>query len=437
MSDALTIHDILIKDLPKHEAKTVRIKGWLYNRRHKGKLAFLVVRDGSQMCQATVFKGDVTEEVFELCAQKLTQESSVIVEGVVRADQRAPLGFEISVKNVVAVQIAQEYPIQPKEHGVDFLMNKRHLWLRSSKQWAMMQIRNEFLKATRDFFYDNDFTCIDAPIFTPSACEGTTNLFEVTYFEDKAYLSQSGQLYMEAAAMAMGKVYCLGPTFRSEKSKTRRHLTEFWMIEPEVAYATLDDIMVLAENYVSYAVGRVVEKCRPHLEILERDITKLENIKAPFYRLSYDDAVKFLKDKGMPFEYGNDLGAPDETAISENYDRPVFIHRYPTACKAFYMAPDPEKPHLALCADLIAPEGYGEIIGGSQRADDIDYLLKKIAEHKLPAEIFDWYLDLRKYGSVPHSGFGLGIERTLSWICKVPHVRECIPFPRLMERIYP
>ncbi|MEZ7893474.1 MAG: asparagine--tRNA ligase [Candidatus Wallbacteria bacterium] len=429
--------EILIKDLAKYDGQQVTIKGWLYSKTHKGKLVFLMVRDGSQICQATVFKGDVSEEVFEICSQKLTQESSIIVTGIVKPDKRAALGFEIGVKDVKVCQIAEEYPIQLKEHGVDFLMKKRHLWLRSKQQWAMMMIRNELLKATRDFYYDNGFTCIDAPIFTPSACEGTTNLFEVTYFDDKAYLSQSGQLYMEAAAMAFGKVYCLGPTFRSEKSKTRRHLTEFWMIEPEMAYATLDDMMVLAENYVSYIVGRVVENCRPFLEILERDITKLENIKAPFYRLSYDEAYELLKSKGINFEYGNDLGAPDETAISECYDKPVFIHRYPKTVKPFYMKPDPEKPSCVLCADLIAPEGYGEIIGGSQREDDITALKKRIEEEKLPMEVFDWYLDLRKYGSVPHSGFGLGIERTLSWICKTPHVRECIPFPRLMERIYP
>lgn len=431
------IIDIVIKDIAKHENKTVRVKGWLYNKTCKGKLAFLQVRDGSETCQATVFKGDVSEEVFEIATAKLTLESSLVVEGIVRADKRAALGYEISVRNIVPVQIAEEYPIQPKEHGIDFLMGKRHLWLRSSKQWALMQVRNELLKATRDFYYDNGFTCIDAPIFTPSACEGTTNLFEVTYFEDKAYLSQSGQLYMEAAAMAFGKVYCLGPTFRSEKSKTRRHLTEFWMIEPEVAYASLEDIMVLAENYVSYIVGRVLEKCRRPLAILERDVTMLEKIKAPFPRMTYEEASKFLAAKGIPFTYGNDLGAPDETAISEAHDKPVFITHYPTACKAFYMKEDPKRPGHALCADLIAPEGYGEIIGGSERSDDLDYLKKKIAEHKLPEEIFDWYLDLRKYGSVPHSGFGLGIERTLSWICKIQHVRECIPFPRLMERIYP
>ncbi len=435
--EVVRLEYISIRDIGKYEGQKVIIKGWLYNKRHKGKLVFLVVRDGSQMCQATIFKGNVSEEVFEACAQKLSQESSIMVEGTVKADARAPLGFEIDVTDVKIVQIAEEYPIQLKEHGIDFLMTKRHLWLRSSKQWALMMVRNELLKATRDFYYDNGFTCIDAPIFTPSACEGTTNLFEVSYFEDKAYLSQSGQLYMEAAAMAFGKVYCLGPTFRSEKSKTRRHLTEFWMIEPEVAFATLDDMMVLAENYVSYIVQRIVKNCRQHLEILERDITKLENIKAPFYRLSYDDAVKMLKEKGINFEYGTDLGAPDETAISESYDKPVFIHRYPVGCKAFYMKPDPANPTVALCADLIAPEGYGEIIGGSERSADLEFLKKRIEEHKLPLEIFDWYLDLRRYGSVPHSGFGLGIERTLSWICKVQHVRECIPFPRLMERIYP
>lgn len=425
-----------IEDISKHEGKEVTLKGWLQNKRSSGKIQFLIVRDGTGTIQGVISAAAVTPEVFQQF-DRVTQESSIIVRGKVRADKRAPSGFELDITGYEIVQIAEEYPITPKEHGTAFLMENRHLWLRSSRQHAILRIRDEIIRACRDFFHENGFTLVDAPIFTPAACEGTSTLFETKYFDEKAYLTQSGQLYNEAAAMALGKVYCFGPTFRAEKSKTRRHLTEFWMIEPEVAYADLNDIMELAENFVSFIVRRVLENRKLELKTLERDLSKLEKIVPPFPRISYDGAAKFLQEKGLPFEYGTDFGGTDETILSEAYDKPVMVHRYPAEVKAFYMQPDAEYPEKALCVDMLAPEGYGEIIGGSQRIHDHDLLLKRIQEHNLPVEAFQWYLDLRKYGSVPHSGFGMGIERMVSWICKIEHVRETIPFPRMLYRIYP
>lgn len=425
-----------IENIRNFDGQEVIIKGWLQNKRSSGKIQFLIVRDGTGSIQGVISKNAVTPEVFEQF-EKVTQESAIVVQGKVRADKRAPSGFELDITGYQIVSVAEEYPITPKEHGVDFLMKHRHLWLRSSRQHAILRIRDEIVRAVRDFMHQEGFTLIDAPIFTPAACEGTTTLFETQYFDEKAYLTQSGQLYAEAAAMAFGKVYCFGPTFRAEKSKTRRHLTEFWMIEPEVAFAELADIMVLAENFISFIVRRVLENKMPELKSLERDISKLENIAPPFPRISYDEATKLLADKGLTFEYGNDLGGTDETVLSEAFDKPVMIHRYPANVKAFYMQPDPVNPKLALCVDILAPEGYGEIIGGSQRIHDYNLLMQRITEHGLPVESFDWYLDLRKYGAVPHSGFGMGIERLVSWICKLDHVRETIPFPRMIYKIYP
>ena len=427
---------ISIKDVAKFENKEIVIQGWVYNKRSSGKLRFLLIRDGSETIQCVVFKGNVSTDVFEK-ADLLQQESSCRVYGTVSKDERSPIGFEIQVSDIEIIQIGEEYPISKKEHGVDFLMDNRHLWLRSSRQHAIMRVRHEIIRAAREFFDNRDFILIDTPIFTPNAAEGTTTLFATDYFGRQAYLTQSGQLYGEAAAMAFGKIYCFGPTFRAEKSKTRRHLTEFWMIEPEVAFFDLQDDMCLAEDFLSHIVRRVLENRRPELEKLERDISKLEIIKTPFPRLHYDDAVKILKEAGVDFEYGNDFGAADETIISSKYDCPVIVHHYPAAIKAFYMKRDPEKPDQALAMDVLAPEGYGEIIGGSQREDDYDILLERIREHKLPEDAFQWYLDLRRYGSVPHAGFGLGIERTVTWICGISHLREAIPFPRLMQRIYP
>lgn len=426
-----------IEDIGKHEGEEVTLKGWLQNKRSSGKIQFLIIRDGTGSIQGVVSKSSVTPEVFEQF-DKATQESALEVRGKVRADKRAPSGFELDIIGYRIISIADEYPITPKEHGTAFLMEKRHLWLRSSRQHAILRVRDEIIRACRDFLHENGFTLIDSPIFTPAACEGTTTLFETQYFDQgKAYLAQSGQLYSEAAAMAFGKVYCFGPTFRAEKSKTRRHLTEFWMIEPEVAFAELDDIMELAENFITFIVRRVLENRKMELKALERDTSKLENIQPPFPRISYDEAAKFLQDKGLPFEYGTDFGGTDETVLSEAHDRPLMVHRYPADVKAFYMQPDAENPKLALCVDVLAPEGYGEIIGGSQRIHDYNLLLERIKEHNLPVEAFEWYLDLRKYGSVPHSGFGMGIERMVSWICKLDHVRETIPFPRMLYRIYP
>ena len=434
-----------IAEIGKHEGQTVTIRGWLYNLRESGKLLFPQFRDGSGIIQGVVPKNAVTPEVFE-AIKTLTQESSVIVEGKVRADKRAPSGFELDVVNVRVVQRVPEsspYPITPKEHGTDFLMEHRHLWVRSQRQAAILRVRAEIIKAARDFFDDRGFTLTDPPIITPAACEGTTTLFPVDYFDDQAYLTQSGQLYVEATAMALGKVYSFGPTFRAEKSKTRRHLTEFWMVEPEVAYAQLDDVMELAEGLISFIVKRCLEKRRVDLQTIGRDISKLEKIEPPFPRISYDDAVKNLQEgfaQGKlesKFEWGGDLGSPDETYLSAQFDKPVMVHRYPAKVKAFYMEPDPQRPDLALCVDVLAPEGYGEIIGGSQRMASHELLLQRIHEHGLPEEAFKWYLDLRKFGSVPHGGFGMGIERAVAWICGLEHVRETIPFPRMLYRLYP
>jgi asparaginyl-tRNA synthetase len=434
-----------ISDIGKHEGQTVTIRGWLYNLRESGKLLFPQFRDGSGVIQGVVPKSAVPPEVFD-AIKGLTQESSVIVEGKVRADKRAHGGYELDVSGVQVLQRVSEsdpYPISLKEHGVEFLMEHRHLWVRTPRQAAILRVRAEIIKAARDFFDERGFTLTDPPILTPAACEGTSTLFPVDYFEEQAYLTQSGQLYIEATAMALGKVYSFGPTFRAEKSKTRRHLTEFWMVEPEVAYAELDDLMDLAEGLISFIVKRCLEKRRPDLQIIGRDVTKLEKIEAPFPRITYDEAVKMLQEahaKGTlenKFEWGGDLGSPDETYISSQFDKPVMVHRYPAQVKAFYMEPDPQRPDLALCVDVLAPEGYGEIIGGSQRMASYDLLVKRIHEHGLPEEAFKWYLDLRKFGGVPHGGFGMGIERAVAWICGLEHVRETIPFPRMLNRLYP
>ena len=427
---------VYIRDVPAHVGREISIRGWLYNKTHKGRLWFLLVRDGTGVIQSVLFKGNVAPEVFE-AAEALTQESSLRITGTVRRDQRAPGGYELDATAMEVVQIAQSYPITPKEHGTSFLMDHRHLWLRSSRQHAILRIRHQLIKAARDFFDGRGFVLVDTPILTPVACEGTTNLFPVKYFDTPAYLSQSGQLYSEASCMAFGKVYCFGPTFRAEKSKTRRHLMEFWMVEPEVAYADLDDIMVLAEEFVSYLVAQALRERAEELSILERDTGLLEKVTPPFPRLTYAEAFDLLEQEGSETPRGADLGGTDETIISSRFDRPVLVHRYPTAVKGFYMEPDPENPDLALCMDMLAPEGYGEIIGGSQRIHDYDLLMERVREHDLPAEPLSWYLDLRKYGSVPHSGFGLGIERVLSWICGIPHVRETIPFPRMLHRLFP
>jgi asparaginyl-tRNA synthetase len=441
MSSPLTT----ISEIGKHEGQSVTIRGWLYNLRESGKLLFPQFRDGSGIIQGVVPKNVVPPDVFD-AIKTLTQESSVIVEGKVRADKRAHGGYELDVANVQVVQRVPEsspYPITPKEHGTDFLMEHRHLWVRSQRQAAILRVRAEIIKAARDFFDERGFTLTDPPIITPAACEGTSTLFPVNYFDEQAFLTQSGQLYVEATAMALGKVYSFGPTFRAEKSKTRRHLTEFWMVEPEVAYAELDDVMELAEGLISFIVKRCVEKRRVDLQTIGRDISKLEKIAAPFPRISYDDAVKNLQEghaKGAlesKFEWGGDLGSPDETYLSAQFDKPVMVHRYPAKVKAFYMEPDPQRPELALCVDVLAPEGYGEIIGGSQRMASYELLLQRIHEHHLPEEAFKWYLDLRKFGSVPHGGFGMGIERAVAWICGLEHVRETIPFPRLLYRLYP
>jgi asparaginyl-tRNA synthetase len=434
-----------IAEIGRHEGQSVAIRGWLYNLRESGKLLFPQFRDGSGVIQGVVPKNAVTPEVFQ-AIKTLTQESSVIVEGKVRADKRAPGGYELDVANVQVIQRVPEstpYPITPKEHGTDFLMEHRHLWVRSQRQAAILRVRAEIIKAARDFFDERGFTLTDPPIITPAACEGTTTLFPVDYFEDQAYLTQSGQLYVEATAMALGKVYSFGPTFRAEKSKTRRHLTEFWMVEPEVAYATLDDVMELAEGLISFIVQRCLERRRSDLQTIGRELSKLEKIVPPFPRISYDDAVKNLQEgfrKGAletNFEWGGDLGSPDETYLSAQFEKPVMVHRYPAKVKAFYMEPDPQRPELALCVDVLAPEGYGEIIGGSQRMASHELLLQRIHEHGLPEEAFRWYLDLRKFGSVPHGGFGMGIERAVAWICGLEHVRETIPFPRMLYRLYP
>ncbi len=428
-----------IRNIAQFEGQDVLIQGWLYNLRESGKILFPLFRDGTGILQGVVVKSAVAPEVFE-SVRNLTQESSLRVWGKVRGEKRAPGGYELDVTKVEILQIVpttRPYPITPKEHGVEFLMDHRHLWLRSTRQRAILGVRHEIIRACRDFFDDREFTLVDTPILTPSACEGTTTLFEVNYFDEKAYLTQSGQLYNEAAAMAVGKTYCFGPTFRAEKSKTRRHLTEFWMVEPEVAFARLDDIMTLAEELVAFVVARVLERRREELKTLERNVSKLEVCVPPFPRLAYDDAVKMLKEKGSEIVWGSDFGGTDETLLSESFDRPVLVHGYPSDIKAFYMQPDPARPEVALSADMLAPEGYGEIIGGGERAADEQLLLRRIEEQKLPREAFEWYLDLRRYGSVPHAGFGMGIERVVAWICGLDHVRETIPFPRMLYRLTP
>lgn len=428
---------VYIDRIGKSVGQSVTLKGWLHNRRSSGKIHFLVVRDGTGFIQVVMGKNDVGDDVFHR-ADHLGQESSVIVTGTVREDQRAPGGYELIASNLEVVGAAQEYPITPKEHGVDFLLDRRHLWIRSERQSAILRVRHEVINAVRDFFNEDGFILADGPIFTPAACEGTTTLFPVQYFDDTtAYLTQSGQLYNEANAMALGRVYCFGPTFRAEKSKTRRHLTEFWMVEPEMAYADLNDVISLAERLVSSVVARVLDRRRPELTILERDTAKLDAIKTPFPRITYDEAAKVLLDKGLPFQFGTDLGGTDETVLSEGFDRPVCVTHYPAAVKAFYMKPDAERPDRALCVDVLAPEGYGEIIGGGQRLDDFDLLLQRIKDHELPREAFEWYLDLRRYGTVPHGGFGMGIERVVTWICGLEHLRETIPYPRMLNRLYP
>src|SRR2546425_4804276 len=428
---------VYIEDIGQHEGEEVTIKGWLHNRRSSGKIHFLILRDGTGFIQGVMSKADVGDDLFK-AADHLSQETSIIVTGTARADKRAPSGYEIDGKLLEVVGESNDKPITTKEHGVAFLLDRRYLWIRSERQQAILRVRHEVINAVRDFFNSRGFILADTPIFTPAACEGTTTLFPAQYFEEQtAYLTQSGQLYNEANAMALGRVYCFGPTFRAEKSKTRRHLTEFWMAEPEMAYADLNDVMELAEGLLISLVGRVLETRRRELTVLERDLSKLERVKAPFPRITYDDAVKLLQEKGLAFEWGGDFGGPDETALSEHFDRPVLVHRYPATVKAFYMKPDPERPELALGVDVLAPEGYGEIIGGGERVADLDLLLKRIEEHKLPQQAFEWYLDLRRYGTVPHGGFGMGIERRVAWVCGVGHVPETIPYPRMLYRLYP
>ena len=430
------MESIQVADIGRYEGREVVLRGWLYNKRSSGKLHFLQLRDGSGVVQCVVFKGDVEENLFDKC-DHLPQESSLVVHGQVRQEARSPIGYEVGVRHLEIVQEAGPYPITPKEHGVPFLLDHRHLWLRSMRPGAILKIRSEIGKACRDFMETRDFVLVDAPIFTPAACEGTSTLFETAYFDDTAYLTQSGQLYMEAAAMALGKVYCFGPTFRAEKSKTRRHLTEFWMIEPEMAYCDLEGAMALAEDMVLYVLDRVLDRRREELKLLKRDTAKLEQVRRPFPRLTYDEAVERLTALGSDIEWGRDLGGDDETLLASEFESPVFVHRYPSAVKAFYMKEDAQDRRLALCMDLLAPEGYGEIIGGGQREDDLAVLQHKIATHQLPEEAFSWYLDLRRYGSVEHAGFGMGIERVVAWLCGVKHVRETIPFPRMMQRLYP
>lgn len=432
----MSMEPCTIREVSRHTGETVRIGCWLHNKRSSGKIQFLQLRDGSGFIQGVVVKSEVGEDVWE-AASKLTQESSLYVTGVVREDARSPGGYELSVTGVEIIQLSAAYPITPKEHGVDFLMDHRHLWLRSPRQRAIMVVRAQLIRAIQQFLDDEGFYLVDPPILTPSSCEGTTNLFHTKYFDEDAYLTQSGQLYMEAAAMALGKVYSFGPTFRAEKSKTRRHLIEFWMVEPEMAFVDHEANLRVQERFVSHIVQTAVAHCRRELETLGRDIAKLENVQAPFPRITYDDAIKLLQEKGYEIAWGEDLGAPHETEIAKQFDKPVFVTHYPTSVKAFYMKPQPDRPEVVLCADLIAPEGYGEIIGGSQRIDEPELLEHRFQEHGLGDEAYRWYLDLRKYGSVPHSGFGLGLERTVAWVCGLEHVREAIPFPRLLYRLYP
>jgi asparaginyl-tRNA synthetase len=428
---------IYIEDLSRCVGETVAISGWVYNKRSSGKIRFVVVRDGTGLMQAVVVKSNVSEEIFNRF-DELTQETSLRVTGKIRKEDRAPGGYEMDLASLEIISVAKEYPITPKEHGVEFLMDRRHLWLRSERQHAILRVRHEIIRSIREFFDGRGFLLLDAPIFTPAACEGTSTLFETDYFDlGKAYLTQSGQLYGEAGAMSFGKVYVFGPTFRAEKSKTRRHLTEFWMVEPEVAFNDLDDDMDLAEEFLEHIVTNVLKNRMPELKTLERNTKFLENVKRPLPRITYDEAVEILHKKGVPFEWGNDLGGTDETVISEQFDRPVMVHRYPSQVKAFYMKRDPKNDKLALAVDVLAPEGHGEIIGGSQREDDYDTLLARLKEHNLPQSAFEWYLDLRRFGSVPHAGFGLGVERTVSWICGLDHVRETIPFARMIYRLTP
>lgn len=427
---------IRIGNIAEHVGESVKLGVWLYNKRSSGKIQFLQLRDGTGFIQGVLVKSQVAPEVWER-AKQLTQESSLYVQGTVRRDERAPSGYELDVEDIEIIQIADEYPIALKKHGVDFLMDHRHLWIRSPRQRAILKIRAEVIRVVQDWLDGQGFTLVDPPILTPSACEGTTTLFSTKYFDEDAYLTQSGQLYMEAAAMALGRVYSFGPTFRAEKSKTRRHLIEFWMIEPEMAFTEHEESLRIQEELVSYVVQHVLKSCRDELKTIQRDIAPLERVKPPFPRITYDEAVELLNREGLPFEWGEDFGAPHETKIAESFDKPVFITHYPAKVKAFYMKPDPERPEVVLCADLIAPEGYGEIIGGSQRIDDPELLRQRFVEHQLPREAYEWYLDLRRYGTVPHSGFGLGLERTVAWICGLDHVRETIPFPRMLNRLYP
>ena len=428
---------VTIRNIGQWKDKEVTIKGWLYNRRSSGKIQFLILRDGTGFIQGVMVKAETDPQQYELAAC-IPQESSLEVIGTVKEDSRSPLGYELLISNISVISEAQEYPISLKEHGVDFLLDHRHLWMRTPRQVAIMHIRNTVVKSIRDWLDSQGFSLVDAPILTPAACEGTTTLFETEYFGDTAYLSQSGQLYMEAAAMALGRVYCFGPTFRAEKSKTRRHLIEFWMMEPEMAFVEHDENLAIQEEMVKFVVKTVLEKHMAELDVLERDTGKLENVVAkPFAKMTYDQAIDYLQKQGHEIQWGDDFGAPDETALASLHDGPVFVEGFPAAIKAFYMKPDPERPEIVLAADLLAPEGYGEIIGGSQRIDDMDLLLQRIKEHKLPQQAFEWYLDLRRYGSVPHSGYGIGLERFVSWICGLNHLREAIPFPRLINRIYP
>jgi asparaginyl-tRNA synthetase len=430
---------IRIEEAGKHVGEEVTLMGWIHNKRSSGKIQFLIVRDGSGYIQGVLVRNAVSPEMFA-AAETLTHESSVIVTGKIREDSRAPSGYEMDLTDVQPQQVVSKddpFPITPKEHGIEFLMDQRHLWIRSTRQRAILKIRHEIIKGVRDFFDDNGFTLCDTPILTPAACEGTSTLFEVKYFDDTAFLTQSGQLYGEATAAALGRVYNFGPTFRAEKSKTRRHLTEFWMVEPEVAYATVEDTMDLAEQMISFVVQRVLTKRTEELKALERDISRLEKITVPFPRITYDEAIQILQKSGSEIQWGSDFGGGDETIISEQFDKPVMVHRYPAAVKAFYMEPDPARPEVALCVDVLAPEGYGEIIGGGQRMSSYQLLEQRIQEHGLPREAFEWYLDLRKYGSVPHAGFGMGIERAVTWICGLEHVRETIPFPRMLYRLKP
>lgn len=427
---------IWIEETSRHLGKRVELRGWLYNKRSSGKIHFLIIRDGTGYIQGVIVKGTVPDKVFELY-DELELETSLVVKGTPREDFRAPGGYELSIEDLEIVASGNDYPITKKAHGIGFLMPRRHLWLRSKKQWALMRIRDEIERAIEDFFHEERFVRVDSPILTPSAAEGTTTLFSIDYFGEPAYLTQSGQLYVEAACMALGKVYCFGPTFRAEKSKTRRHLTEFWMIEPEIAWATLEDIMEMSERFVSYLVERVLNHCQKELDVVERDTKKLEKVSPPFPRITYKEAVKILNSKGMSFEWGDDFGADEETLLSESFEKPVMIHRYPARIKAFYMKRDPENREVALCVDMLAPEGYGEIIGGSAREEDLKTLERQIEEFGFRKEDYEWYLDLRRYGTVPHAGFGLGLERTIAWIAGIHHVRETIPFPRLLERMYP